>query len=181
MKFKFSEESIFVIKNWEIIQKLINAEGEIKKDFPKYFNELKKILQNKEWWNNNLKFELESDQQAYISIIDWKVKGVYVIWIGVEWFIPENLFGPTGNAICYLWVEDNEKITKIVSDLRSIFKNDDTYGEYIGTEEGYVIKKSLKKYEPDEIDDFINGAPLEEIATFIGEVYLKIKDYRIPQ
>jgi len=180
MKFKFSEENIFVIKNWEIIQKLKNAEGEVKKHFPKYLMELKTILLDKEWWNDNLIFKLADDQQAYISINDWKVNQGYAIWIGVEGFNPDNFFGVTGNATCYLWVLDNDQKTKIISELKNNFEKDDHYGEHIATKGNYVIEKVMKKYEPEEIDDFIKGVPLDEIATFFGEVYLKIKDYRIP-
>src|SRR3972149_925074 len=103
MSFSFSEESIFFIKNWETIEKFLNSLENFKSEFPKFLNSVRELLQEKDWWSEEIIFNKESNEQIYISKKDWCINNQYCIWIGVQSFNPKSLLGTAKPAECYMW------------------------------------------------------------------------------
>lgn len=176
----FSEESIFFIQNWGIIEKLLSSEKNFKKEFSEFLYSIEEILMKKDWWNTKLVFEKYDQSQIYVSRENWHLDNEYSIWIGVEDFTPERLFGVGEPVDCYLWITGNQK-EKIIADLSQMLKKEDYFKDYLVSSGGYVLKKYLRKYTEEEYKDFISGASLNEIVGFIEKVYLFIKDYEIQE
>lgn len=175
----FSEESIFFIQNWGIIEKLLSSEKDFKMEFSGFLYSIEKILAKKDWWTKELVFKKRGQSQLYISKENWRLNGKdYFIWIGVESFTPERLIGVEEPANCYLWVTGDKK-DKIMADLSRMLKNEDCFNDYLSGSGGYVLKKYLKKYTEEEYKDFISGDSLNEIVEFFEKVYLFIEDYEI--
>lgn len=184
---KFSEESIFVLKNWDIIQKLKLSEVKLKDEFTKYLCSLEDNLKKEKWWNKNLVFEKFDRQQVFISRKEWKYDNEYAIWIGVENFTLETFLDPDKpNAQSYLWVQGPNQ-EKLFADLLKKYERKEIFKEFIAnaqkekpTEEGrYVLINYLRKYTEEESEEIISGKLLNEIADFIRNVYLEIEDYKL--
>lgn len=178
----FSEESIFFIQNWGIIEKLLTSAGNFRKEFSEFLFSIERILMEKDWWKEDkeqLVFNKYNDSQVYISRRNWRLNNKdYSIWIGVEGFTPERLLGSGPPANCYLWVTGDKK-DKIIRDLSQRLTNQDEFKDYLTRRGGYVLEKCLRKYTEEEYKDFISGAPLNEIVGFIEKVYLSMRDYEI--
>lgn len=174
----FSEESIFFLQNWGTIEKLMSSENNFKKEFSEFLYSIKEILENKDWWNSELVFKKQDMSQIYLSKMNWFQDDGYSIWIGVEGFSPEKLFGIDTPPECYLWVMGDKK-DKIMDDLLQIFRNHDELKKYVVTSGGYVLRKLLRKFAEEEYKDFISGTSLNEITEFFEKVYLPIKNYEI--
>jgi len=174
----FSEESIFFLQNWGTIEKLLMSEKNFRKEFGEFLYSIEKILLNKDWWSTDLVFNKQDMTQVYISKTNWMIDAGYSIWIGVERFKPEALFGIDMPAQCYLWTMGERK-NKIGDDLLQILKSHDEFKDHLLSSGGYVLKKLLRKYTEEEYEEFISGSSLNEIVEFFGKVYLSINNYEI--
>jgi hypothetical protein len=174
----FSEESIFFLRNWGVIEKLLFAEKNFRKEFTEFLYSLEKTLQKRDWWDNSLIFNRYGTAQVFITKKTWGSGNDFSIWIGTEGFAPERLFGSDIPPQCYLWVRGDKK-DKIMRDLTNIFSQEESFEEYLSTSGGYVLKKYIKKYTDEQFEEFIAGSTLDEIADFIEEVYLLIRNYEL--
>jgi len=68
---KFSDESQFILKNWERIQDLVKAVQICRSEMGAYLASLETILQNQPWWQKELTFVKIDDTQCYISRENW--------------------------------------------------------------------------------------------------------------
>jgi len=50
-----------------------------------------------------------------------------------------------------------------------------------GQKTRYSLQKKLRRWYPQELEEFASGVPLREIADFMGQVYTAIKDYKLPR
>ncbi|MGB9457182.1 MAG: hypothetical protein WCB12_14135 [Bryobacteraceae bacterium] len=177
-----SEESRFLLKNWDRVAELMEATGTCQSELADYLHSVKGILRA---WDEELQFMPAGDSQCYISRKEWQEADAYVIWIGVENFTPDAIFSATSPPSCYLWVE-SPRATEIAEGLLAYVKRDAELKGLLATgtsgqKTRYLIQKKLRRWYPEELEDFLSGAPLREIADFMGQVYTAIKDYRLPR
>ncbi len=119
----FSEESLFFIQNWGIIEKLLSSEKNFRKEFSEFLYSIEEILVKKDWWNSELAFNKHNQFQIYVSRENWhSIDKGYSIWIGIEGFTPEQLLGVEEPADCYLWIRGDKK-DKIIEDLSQMLNN----------------------------------------------------------
>jgi hypothetical protein len=177
MSFSFSEEGMFFIQNWGIIEKLSNSLQNFRSEFSNYLYSVENIVKTKNWWSDEeLVFKKRDQKQVYISKKGWSDDNIeYYIWIGIENFVPESLLGTSDPANCYLWVTGS-KANVILRDLSTIFKDKEEFSDYFTNKGGYILKKLLRKYTEEEFQDRV---PLQEIVEFMGKVYLNIYDYKM--
>ncbi len=175
----FSEESTFLIKNWSQVEQFHNAENNLRKEVSDLLHSIERVLLDRDWWDHRLSFNSKSQDQVYISKSDWTKRNYNLIWIGVENFTIERLFGGDFPPRCFLYclnVGDREQIR---SELLKIMRQDDNFRDYLTDKKGYVLIKHIKKYTDAQYEEFAAGEPLNEIADFIEKVYQKIEGYSI--
>jgi len=152
----FSEENAFMMKNWDNVKEILDADKRLRKQLTEFLLSLEVDLKKATWWQDKWIFGRMSDSEVFISKSKWKVTDdQYAICIGIESFIPENLFGNESAATLYVWGQKNQ--SQLVEKLREKFKTEIEVdsGELDDKGRGtYVIKRSLNQCLPEEIDNF---------------------------
>ena len=180
----FSEESRFLLNNWDRVVELMNAADACHSEMLAYLHSVKDILRAESWWDEDLQFVPLDDYQCYISKKQWQVDDSHVIWIGVEKFTPDAIFSATSPPSCYLWAQS--RAAEIADALLVHVKRDSELKRLLafgtsGQNTRYLLQKKLRRWYPGELDEFISGVPLREIVDFMGQVYTAIKDYELPR
>jgi hypothetical protein len=156
----FSEETTLLVKNWDNVKEILDAEKRLRKQLTGFLLSLEGDLTKTTWWKKQWIFGQVSDSEVFISKSNWQVgDDKYALCIGVEGFIPGNLFGSDPDANLYVWGQKEQ--TRLVEKLREKFKSDNTIdlGELNNKGKGtYIIKQSLPQCLPEEIDNFENFA-----------------------
>lgn len=152
----FSEENTFMMKSWDSVKEILDADKRLRKQLTRFLLSLEVDLKKTTWWKDKWIFGRVSDSEVFISKSSWEVnEDQYAICIGIEDFVPENLFGSESAATLYVWGQKNQ--SKLVEKLRERFKTENKIdsGELDDKGRGtYVIKRSLTQCLPEEIDDF---------------------------
>jgi len=175
----FSEDSAFLIQNWSQVEKFHTAENNLYKEVSNLLHSLEGVLSGRDWWDYRLNFNRKSQDQVYVSRSDWTVRNNTLIWIGVENFTVERLFGSSFPPRCFLYCLNFGDREKIRSELLKTMRQDKYFRGFLTDRKGYVVIKHIKKYANAQYHAFIDGEALEEIAEFIEKVYLKIEGYSI--
>jgi hypothetical protein len=142
------------------------------------------ILRAERWWDEDLQFEPFDNHQCYVHKKEWHDGDSHVIWIGVQNFTPDAIFNATSPPICYLWLEC--RAAEIADTLVAYVEQDSELKRLLATgtsgqKTRYLLQKKLRRWYPQELEEFASGAPLREIVDFMGQVYTAIKDYRLPR
>jgi hypothetical protein len=173
----FSDESVLLIKNWEAVRDILNAKQRLEKELAQFLQSLEIDLKNTDWWQNKWVFNKQSSNSVYISKRDWKSDDEYVVWIGVEGFGPESLFGYESNATLYVWVPAKwhnlaVKLAEQVSE-----KESDIIGEIaLKASSGFVIRHAVTQCLAEEIDSF-EERTRSQIINFIAHYAHVIERY----
>lgn len=180
----FSEESRFLLKNWDRVAELIEATDSCKEELAAYLHSVEGILRAEGWWDKDLEFVPYNDDQCYISKKEWRDDDSQMIWIGVENFTPDAIFSATSPPTCYLWVQ-SPRVAEIADALLAYVKRDSELKQLLvtgrsGQKTRYLLEKRLRRWYPEELEQFASGAPLREIADFMGRVYTAIRGYKLP-
>lgn len=154
----FSEETTLLMKNWDNVKEILDAEKRLRKQLSRLLQSLEDDLKKTNWWKDKWIFVKVEDSQIYISKSNWLASdNEHAIWIGIESFLPENLFGTDPAATLYVWGQKRQ--FKLVEKLREKFKTDETVDlkEIDSKTKGtYIIKRSLPQCLPEDMDNFEN-------------------------
>lgn len=151
----FSSESTLILKNWEAVHDIFIAEKQLRKELLSFLYSIEADLKKTDWWSREWVFQKPTGVQIAISRREWKVGHDFAVWIGVENFVPESLFGYEPSAGLYVWVlvKFPNLAGKLVTQLSE--KESDIIGEIDHkTSNGYVIKHALSSCFPEEVDNF---------------------------
>lgn len=165
---QFSEESKLLLNNWEAYHDIKSAGEKLPKELSKYLELLFNKFKTSSWWSSEWHVGLKDGDQAYIFHDEWRDnKGVAFVWIGLEQFTPERVFGEEGSALLYVWVRDDQD-HELVRKLRDKLPVYGSSGPSQGKEppKYYVSICSLPNCLPEEhdsIDDAISNA----VRTFV--------------
>jgi hypothetical protein len=180
----FSEESRFLLKEWDRVAEIRNATDACYSEMLDYLHSVKGVLRAERWWDEDLQFVPLDNYQCYVSKKEWRVGDSDVIWIGVEEFTPDAIFSAISPPSCYLWVQ-SPHAAEIADGLLAYVKRDSELRRFAtgraGQKTRYVLQKKLRRWYPEELEDFVSGVPLREIVDFMGQVYTAIKDYELPR
>ena len=170
-----SEESIFLLQNWSIVEKLQASIKHLEKEIVHKVNHIGEEIKDKDWWNSKIIFT-EFKHGFYFAKKKWNK----YIQIGIEHFQPESLIGSSDHkSWCYLWIKGPEK-DNINSSLENILKKDEYFNEYYISRSSYLLKKVFRKHTEENYEDFMNDDFLNEYVEFLEKVYLKIQSFEIP-
>ena len=158
MSTEFSEESRLLVGNWSVVQEIHRAEANLGSELRKFLFSVESRLNEAAWWDSGWVFRRYRDDQIYIARSEWLRNDKHVMWIGVEGFTPDALFGSDSCATLYVWVLG--KHAQLAQSLSQTLMSD----EDVVTKEGsrYVVKTSLRKCLPEELDTFaqVIGDPI---------------------
>lgn len=164
-----SEESKLLARNWETFQDLLEAARHLRKELAGLLVSVKSDLARKKWWNNGWAFVSREAEQIYITRKQWRVAGEDVIWIGVERFAPEHLFGVELPPTLFVWIDsDYEELAELLADRLTHYSTEprgeialssDRWGHYIVTE-------SVHQCPGTQIDQFASDVR-KQVVTFL--------------
>ena len=89
----FTEANRLIIQNWDIVKEIHKAEEDVNLRLREYLFAFESQLAQCDWWDTMWKFTPYQNMQFYISHSAWKRKDGYALWIGIENFSVESLFG----------------------------------------------------------------------------------------
>ncbi len=172
MTFTFSEASKLLIHNWATVKDIHKAEGELASSLRGYLFNFELQLTKHNWWDISWKFNRASDTQVYIACHEWKRIDKYALWIGIENFTAETIFGSDGYAALYVWVSGNRP--QLVTSLRNWMAKEES--GILGvlqtkSNSSYVVEKPLRKCLPEEVERFdeIIGTQILDFFSFYGQ------------
>ena len=169
----FSEQSKLLIAHWEGFQDVKRAEERLAVEMSKYLIRLFDDFRKSERWSSSWHVKYVDEKQLCLWRDNWVENGESLVWIGIEQFKIETVFGEDGTAQLYVWVSDKQAVD-LIQELRKTLNNGDNTGEIQGkyTAGQYIIKRTLPKCLPNEIDEFesrIGGAIRLFIEKYISE------------
>jgi hypothetical protein len=144
---KFSEESILLVKNWDTVRDIFEAEKQLGEDLSSLLFSMESELKKKDWWRDGWAFVKAEKGEVYISNEKWRSNDKFVVWIGVEGFVPESVFGRKASPTLYVYVPE-----KRYYDLAEMLAEEFDKGEYeiVGEidhrSKNYVVKHTVRKW-----------------------------------
>jgi hypothetical protein len=153
------DESLFIARNWETVEDVLAATGQLRNAFAGLLRSLQPALESLDWWRDGWEFRTLGSEQAYISHRDWRVGDQPAVWIGVERFGPEGVLGHQAMAQLYVWVL--AKHSALAQELGAALAAgaQPRPGE-VGTRGsgGYVVRHAVETCLPEEIDGYAQRA-----------------------
>ena len=100
----------------------------------------------------------------------------HAMWIGVEGFIPERIFGLEPAPTLYVWVSN--KRYQMAQELVNQLDQDgvEIIGELGKRATGYVVRETVKKCLPEEVETYLDQVrqPIIEFLTYYAQLLLKM-------
>lgn len=90
---QLSEESQLLVENWETVEDILDAVDHLEEELSSLLTSVESDLAEQDWWEDGWRFVPHRDDQVYIAREDWRVEHRFLIWIGVEKFVPKRVFG----------------------------------------------------------------------------------------
>lgn len=112
-----SEASRFLIEEWGDVSRLLAAHESLRRELEQHLNSLEREVSKQDWWSDEWEFVPFDEDQVYVARKEWRRGSDHLLWIGVEDFIPERLFGDGEGARTYPWVPSGER--GLMTELRN--------------------------------------------------------------
>jgi len=151
----FSDESLLLLSNWDTVQDILEAHRQLRREFSQLLFSLESELGKNDWWQDGWVFVKYQDVQVYISHRNWLVDDTHLVWIGVERFAPENLFGPEAGPELYVWVSGGRYDFAQQLAERIAAGEHEVVGEIDLRASGYVVRESVRTFLPEEAEEFV--------------------------
>jgi hypothetical protein len=165
-----SEESLLLAEHWMTYQDLRAAENLLRKELSVLLASLQPTLAASAWWATGWDFKAPTESQFYIARHDWHIPDVDtpVIWIGVENFTPENLFGLDMSPTLYVWVYGRrQQLAQIVSErllTRGLLGDDRVVNQTLNGGI-YVVSRPVTRH------------PSEQLTLFATKMHQQILEF----
>ena len=165
MSIEFSEESLYVARNWQTVTDIIQAGQTLRTEMERELLAIGDDLSLRPWWDSGWSLVIRDAGQVFVSRADWRVGDQYFVWIGVERFRPESVFGLDDPAELYVWVAG--KRYELASALADTLRDGDGPGE-VDHKPGnaYVVRQAVAKCLPDAVEDYFTRAREQLLAFF---------------
>jgi hypothetical protein len=166
-----SEASLLLAEHWMTYQDLRAAENMLRMELSALLASIQPTLAANTWWAKGWEFEAPLDGQFYIARHDWRLPDVdtHVVWIGVENFTPEHLFGLDMSPTLYVWVYGGrrQQLAEILSErllAQSLLGNDRITNQTRGGGI-YVISRPITRH------------PTEHLLLFATEMHRQLLEF----
>ena len=138
-----SEESLLLVRNWDTFEDILKAEKRLRGELSHLLLSVESFVQYRE-------------DQVYISREEWQVDDTFLVWIGVEAFAPERVFGTQSSPQLYVWVARNQcDLAQTLAEAIEA-REGEPLGEVDHRQSGYVVKHSVQKCLPEKVGEFDN-------------------------
>lgn len=162
-----SEESLLLAENWDTVEDILRAKERLGGELSKLLLSIESELSQQDWWEDGWRFIPHRDDQVYTSREQWKVGRSFLIWIGVERFTPKRVFGEGSSPQLYVWVlRKHRDLAQVLADEIEECEGE-PLGEIDHNQTGFVVKKSLQRCVPEQVEEFDEIAR-REIADFFA-------------
>jgi hypothetical protein len=167
-----SEESLLLAENWDTVEDILKAKDRLGGELSKLLLSVESELGQHDWWQDGWRFIQYRENQVYISREDWRLNGTLLVWIGVEMFDPERLFGTASSPQLYVWIARKQHdLAQALADAIEGSEGE-TLGDVDHRETGYVVKQPVQKCAPEEVEGF-DDLVRQQIAGFFAH-YAKV-------
>ena len=174
-----SKDSKLLVEDWDIVEDIFAIIQGMQKALADVLQKVKAELEKMSWWSSDeWGFPMATDQQFAISKKSWLSNGNYAVWIGVERFTPEAIFGTnTRPPRMYVWMQ--KKDDQIASTLRNILAGGSEESPDLGDRSSsglYVHSEDLDKCPLEEMGDYEERA-VNKIVEFLSTYARILKDH----
>ncbi len=160
-----TKESQLLATHWDAVEDVRAAEQKLREDLSTFLKSLKQYLLKMDWWTNEWNFIETDPSQVYIAHSNWRKGKEYALWIGVERFVPEVLFGKESVPQLYLWARDNKSLA---GELREMIEGKKLMLPSEFGKGQYILRMFIPKCLPQNIDQF-EDCVKEPILTFFSQ------------
>jgi len=168
----FSEESLLLVRSWDAYQDIMEAGERLKAEMGSLLSAVGEGIKKEKWWTPDWQIHTPKEQ-LYLVHSKWRHNETDIIWIGVEGFKPEAVFGNSPPPWLYVYIEG--KWPGLKQELLSVIQaKEDFPGELdASASNGYVIRDSLTKCLPEEAETFEEtaAASLIEFVKFYAALF----------
>ncbi len=151
----FSEESLLLIENWDTVEDMLAAVEGLRDELFAILESLHADLKGTDWWRDGWTFARTGKTQVYMSNEAWRCDDEYAVYIGVEGFSPEGVFGSAAPPSLYIWVsgERYELVQRLAEAIEGGGR------EVIGEidrkpSSGSVVRQPVRKCLPGEVETY---------------------------
>lgn len=165
MSVNFSPASLFVARNWEIVTEIIAAERRLRGELERFLLSLEDDLLSCDWWGEDWVFRAYRQDVVYVSRECWRFGDDHLLWIGVERFLPERIFGSEDPAELFVWVA--QRRYDLALQLAGTLDPEETLGEVdLKPNNGYVVRHAVQKCLPEAAEGYFAQAREQILAFF---------------
>lgn len=175
---RFLPETLFLIQNWDTVQEMLSAIEGLKMELSELLLSVRPALEDLEWWSPGWEFVEYKPGQVYIWNAQWPALDGSVVWIGVEMFTPESVFGNTTPPRLYVWVTGGQSQRERA---RSLARRITEAGEPVvgqvtaNASSGYVVRHPVTKCLPEGAEGYPD-AVREQVVAFIDHYARLLSD-----
>jgi len=161
-----SEESALLAQNWHTFEDIRRAEQGLRRELSELLLGLESDLRQRDWWQDGWHFVQYREDQVYISQDAWRANDEFLLWIGVETFTPECLFGTESPPRLYVWVTSDG--CDLAQPLAQAIKErgTDVLGDVDHSQSRYVVKHPVQKCPPGDVAGFDAVVSQQMVAFF---------------
>jgi hypothetical protein len=152
-----AEESLLLVRNWDTVEDILKAEKGLRGELSHLLFSTESNLRQHDWWEDGWHFVQHREDQVYISREEWQVDGTFLVWIGVEAFTPERVFGTQSSPPqLYVWVARNQcDLAQTLAEAIEASEGE-PLGEIDHRQTGYVVKYPVQKCLSENVEEFDN-------------------------
>ena len=162
-----SEESLLLAENWDTVEDILRARNRLGSELSELLLSVESQLSQRDWWEDGWCFIQHRKDQVYISRQQWRPGKSFLIWIGVEQFSPERVFGESSSPQLYVWVlRKHRDLAQVLADAIEE-REGEPLGELDHNQTGYVVKQDLQSCMPEEVAVFDDVARAQIVDFFI--------------
>jgi hypothetical protein len=177
-----SEESLLLAEHWMTYQDLRAAENMLRKELLALLASLQPTLSARAWWATGWDFATPTES-LYIARHDWRIPDFddHVVWIGVENFTPERLFGFDMSPTLYVWIRGSrQQLAQIVSQRLIAYGllGNDKIANKTGGGGIYVISRPVPRHPTDQLT-LLAAEMRRQILEFTEHYAVALSDFGV--
>jgi len=163
----FSEESVFIAKNWETVQDIIASIEGLETDLSTVLDSLAEEVQGRDWWQEGWECLRPENLELYVSRVAWRFRKDHAVWIGVEALNPDSVFGDEDAPLLYVWTPEHlkpfnaELVSRLASGSQPVLGRLD-----YKPSSGYVVTDPIPKCPPGGLEGYADVVR-EQVLEFI--------------
>ncbi len=174
-----SEEALFIARNWETVEDILTATQRLRDELATVARSAVQSLADRSWWSEGWELKTSGQSQAYMYREHWVADSIAALWVGIEQFTPESVFGAASPPLLYVWRP--AAFSALGQELAAAL---DAGGHVVIGEldsrptSGYMVRHYVQKCLPEELDGFAERATgqIVEFMEHYAKVLMRLDD-----